>query len=116
MLLNIDDRETIAEMQERFNNSFPKLWLEFFDKAHGWNKASVERDKLDPGLVIAQIRHKHTTGTFQIKSTDKAGEIERIFKKVYGLFVQVCYYKNGRWVETEGLDDYTLAELSAMAE
>lgn len=115
MLLEIDDNKTISELQEKFNECFPGLFICFFNKPHHWNGESPIQLQIESTAKIGEIRHKHDPGIMNIKSWDKAGKIERDFRKLFGLNVQVFYYRNNRLVQTTETDDLTLKELSELS-
>lgn len=116
MQLEIDDNKTIGDLQEKFNECFPYLRLEFFSRAHGWHGHSLSQDSLAANITVGSITKKHHQGVLTILSKQKVGEIEKAFKQVYGLFVQVFYQANDCWFETRDTDDLTLEQLCCMAE
>lgn len=115
MILPVNDNESIAEIQDRFNEAFPGLKLEFFYEPHGWGEPSFSLRSIDGNQKIGEVRKHHEQGLLDIKSWYKAGEVEKLFKKAYGLFVQIYYLDNGVWVETRKSDDLSLAGLSRRA-
>jgi len=116
MLLDINDTKTVGELQDKFNECFPYLKLVFYKKAHGWHKHSIPGNEVDASKTIGEISRKHNQGLIPIRSKLKIGLIEQVFKKHFGLFVQVHYQVNGQWAETAATDDLTLQQLCCMAE
>lgn len=116
MQLEIDDNKTIGDLQEKFNECFPYLRLEFFSRAHGWQGHSLSQDNLAADTTVGSINKKHHQGVLIILSKQKVGDIEKAFKQQFGLFVQVYYYINNHWFETRYTDDLTLEQLCGMAE
>lgn len=116
MQLEIDDNKSVGDLQDKFTECFPYLRLEFFSKAHSWHGHSVLKDTLPANATVGSISKKHHQGILIILSKQKVGEIEKAFKQVFGLFVQIYYQACGHWFETRGTDDLTLEQLCCMAE
>jgi|SRR3954468_20175057 len=116
MQLSINDNKTLSEIQDKFNECFPHLKLEFYHKRHKQNYASLEEQRIKEDLKIGDIRKKHNRGILEIKSWDKTGDVEQRFQEVYGLYVQIFRLENGRWAQSVKTDELTLAEQSEAAE
>lgn len=112
MLLNIHDEMTVCDLQDKFNECFQHLKLEFYHGRHQWQKASSERDKISPNEKIAEIRTNHNSGVYEIKSWYKTGRVEQELRDLYGLYVQIFFRKNQEWVQSVSADDITLAHLN----
>lgn len=116
MQLEIDDNKTVGDLQDKFNECFPCLRINFFSRAHSWHGRSLSKDNIPANVTIGNITKKHQHGPLVILSTQRAGDVERAFKQQFGLFVQVCYQLNDKWIETKDTDDFTLEQLCCMAE
>ena len=112
MLLEIDDTKTVAELQERFSLCFPQLKIEFYHKRHHWQEDSAENLKINPQLLIGNVRKMHEPGVLEIKSWHKTGEVEQNFKDLFGLNVQVFYRDHHQWKQSIHSDNKTLSKLS----
>jgi hypothetical protein len=110
MLLTIYDNATIADLQDKFNECFPGLKIEFFSNPHHWKQASVEEEVIDPKVRIGDVRNKHDHGILEIKSWYQTGRVEQDFKRLFGLNVQIFRRENGKWRETVASDKLTLEE------
>jgi hypothetical protein len=115
MILNIHDNLLVQDVQERFSECFPNLKIEFYKTPHHWKKESSE-DCIDPKTTIGVIRKKHDPGTLEIKSSHTAGEVERNFKNLFDLNVQVFRNENGDWIQTTTTDTCTLNEQKEFSE
>jgi len=113
MLFEIDDSKTVGDLQERFSESFPGLRIAFYKHAHSWNHPSSPETEISQETSINEISKKHLPGILEIHSSDKAGDVEVKLKKIFGLFVQVLFQRNGQWIQTVNEDDKTLAALSS---
>jgi len=115
MLLEIDDDKTVQDLQERFAECFPGLKIEFYEKPHHWGDGNLIQLLIGPSANIGEIRNLHENGLLDIKSWDKAGEVETNFRKNFGLNVQVYYLKSQHWQQTTEKDDLTLKQLCELA-
>jgi hypothetical protein len=116
MLLSIRDNKTVSDLQDKFNECFPHLRLEFYHKRHKLNHASLEEQRIKEDLKIGEIRKKHNSGILEIKSWDTTGGIEQRFSEEYGLHVQIFRLENGHWVQSVKTDELTLAEQSEITD
>jgi len=115
MQLRIYNNETIGDLQDKFNECFPHLKLEFYRKPHSQQHASLEVDRIKGDWKIGEIRKKHNTGVLEIKSWEKAGDVKQHFKDEFGLYVQIFCKENDKWIQSEKSDKLTLAEQSEIA-
>jgi hypothetical protein len=115
MIIHIDDRYTVGDIQERFQKCFPLLKIEFYRTSHTWKKHSSLHDIIDPIDTIGSIRKTHEPGILDIKSWYQTGQVEREFKERFGLNVQIYRKRKGGWVQTISTDNLTLKEQSELA-
>ena len=115
MIMEIDDSKTIDDIQERFSLCFPYLKIEFYNQPHHWEESSEVKDLIDPGTLIGDIRKKHTPGVLEIKSWYKTGEVEQLFKKLFGLNAQIFRLEKNKWKQSTASDNMTLARQSEIA-
>lgn len=115
MLLKIYDHEKIDEIQDKFNECFPYLKLEFYTQPHKLHEASSTEHLIPPGTYIEDIRKTHESGILPIKSWDKTGHVEQEFKRMFGLNVQIFRLHKDKWIQTSDSDELTLKEQSDLA-
>lgn len=115
MLMQIDDSKTIDDIRERFSLCFPLLKIEFYDKPHHWEESSSEKHLIDSGTLIGDIRKNHATGILEIKSWYKTGDVERLFRKIFGLNAQIFRLEENGWKQSTASDNLTLAMQAELA-
>lgn len=115
MLLKIFDHEKIDEIQDKFNECFPYLKIEFYQQPHKWHEGSSTNFLIQPGSYIEEIRKTHESGILSIKSWDKTGHVEQEFKRLFGLNVQIFRLHKDKWIQTIDSDELTLKEQSDLA-
>ena len=115
MLIEIDDSKTISDLQDRFSLCFPYLKIEFYNTPHHWQEPSAGKHLLDPATRIGDIRRKHAPGILEIKSWYRTGQVEQLFKKLFGLNAQVFRLENNHWKQSTQSDDLTLGMQTQIA-
>ena len=116
MYLQINDRMTVEEVQDRFNECFPFLRLEFYSKPHDAFEGSDKKYQYNDKERIGSIRKKHTDGVLEIKSWDTTAKVEKGIKEMFGLNTQIFRYDAvGCWIQTTLSDELTLKQLSQFA-
>lgn len=113
--MKIFDHQKIDEIQDKFNECFPYLKLEFYSRPHDWYERSGSEHLIAPGTYIEEIRKTHESGILSIKSWDKTGHVEQEFKRMFGLHVQIFRLNKDKWIQTIDSDELTLKEQSDLA-
>ncbi|ULQ52477.1 hypothetical protein [Flavihumibacter fluvii] len=112
MFLEINDSTTIKEIQQTFSDFYPYLRICFFKKSHGKYEASDEKKMLSPDQLLGEVRKTHVSALLEIQPGYKVANVEEEFQRRFGLSVQVLKMEKGEWVQTTGMDDFTLKELN----
>lgn len=115
MHIEINDTTTLRSVQEVFWGYYPYLKLIFFKKPYKKRRALKVTDLIDPGKTIAEIRQTHISGLIEIMPLYKVADVENEFLQRFGLSVLVMQKERGNWVQTTGMDDFTLKELNELA-
>jgi hypothetical protein len=115
MILQIHDNLLISDLQEKFSKVFPCLKIEFYSKPHNIKKESSEAHKISSDKRIGDIRRNSNEGFLEIKSWVTVSQVEKDFRKQFGLNVQVFRKENGAWVMTSKTDGYTLSQQNEMS-
>ncbi len=106
----IEDGRTLKEIKKEFNDKFPLLKIEFYNKPHIKGQGSPKADTLDENLTIYQARSCHTAGDISINGNQKVSHLEEAFLTKYGLYVQVFHKSGEVWYQTTATDHWTLSE------
>ena len=112
MHIDINDTTRLGDIQEVFADFYPYLQLRFYRKQHKKYEASTEEDLLPPELTIAEVRQTHVSGLLEILPLYKTADVEREFSERFALSVQVLRKEKDGWVQTTGMDDFTLKDLN----
>ena len=114
-LLISDDRK-ISAIQKDFNELFPFLKLEFFNKPHAQFGLSPKRSMISASKNLGECRTLHNAGTISISSATTVVELEQSFSSIYGISVQVFRHSGKLWLETSVTDSWTLEKQNAEGE
>ena len=101
MLLEIDDNKTIGDLQENFNESFPFLKLEFYDRRYRTVKDFHLLFPLPASARVESIRRKHDPGICTIKSWYKTGKVEDDLWEMFGLNARIFRNERNKWVPAQ---------------
>ena len=108
MKLKIKSGKTLKQLQKEFQDEFPLLKIEFFNRPHRNEEASSKKDLQDTSLTVAEISKKQ--GEVAISGKTKTAELEQQFQTEFGLNVQVFRKSGNVWLETSTTDHLTLEE------
>jgi hypothetical protein len=114
MLLYISDHKTVEDLQDRFNNCFPYLKLEFYKDADD-GKECTKSNIVKPYTLIGDIRKKPGPEILDIKSWDKTSKIKQELRNRYGLNVQIFRLHEDHWIPTSYSDELTLKQQCELA-
>jgi hypothetical protein len=111
MVLQIDDTQTVGQLQDAFSRKFPQLKIAFSRTAHGWEELTDDSQFIPATHRIGTIRKPHAPGTIEIKRSHKVGEVEKKFRGCFGLNVQIFFRGRRDWIQTGKSDNLTIEEL-----
>lgn len=115
MIVEINDRQTIADITNAFNEAFPFLTIRFFKEPHQWGASSSLEQLIDDDRTIGQLGGVHNAGMMEIHGWHKTGAVEQAFNKLFRLYVQVFRHEGAAWVQTADTDPRTLEEQNEAA-
>jgi len=116
MILHINDNKRIEDLQERFNDCFPYLKLQFYHTSHKWLQQCDKSNLIDSSELVGAVRKKHFSGLLEIKSWHKTGRVEQDLRELFGLNAQIFRSHKTGWIQTSYSDDLTLKQQSEIAE
>ncbi|MFZ9387794.1 MAG: hypothetical protein ACO25B_07920 [Chitinophagaceae bacterium] len=115
MYIEINDNTTFREIQDVFSSFYPWLRLEFYQKGHKKYQSSPEREALPPGKKVSDFKKTHVSGLLEIRPPDKIATIEKELQTRFGLPVQVLRKQRNAWIQTTGMDSFTLKEANELS-
>lgn len=97
MILKINENKTIGELQDKFNECFPHLQIEFFK-----GELALKNDHpVESSLRLGAISKSHLNEDIEIKSWDRIGKIRHDLKKHLGLFVKIFCVQNSKRIQLD---------------
>jgi hypothetical protein len=112
MHIHIHDKTTLREIQDVFTTYYPYLQLRFYKQPHQHFEISSDKERLNEDLKMEEIRKTHVDGILDIMPNHRVSTVEDMFLKQFGLGVQVMKKERSEWVQTTGLDSYSLKEVN----
>lgn len=114
MHIEITDNTTFREIQEAFSDFYPYLKFEFYKRPHSKYEASSEKDLIDLSHSIDEVKETHVSGLLELLPASRVADVEKEFEYRFGLPVQILHKQKDKWVQTTGMDDFTLKELNEL--
>jgi hypothetical protein len=112
MHIHIHDKTTLGEIQHVFTTYYPFLQLRFYKHPHKHFDISPKKERLNEDFKIEEIRKTHIDGILEIMPNDRVSTVEDLFLNQFGLCVQIMKKEKSEWVQTTGLDSYSLKEVN----
>jgi hypothetical protein len=110
MHIDINDNTRLREIQEVFPDYYPYLGLAFYKK----HEASPEQELITAEKTIGELKQTHVSGLLEMMPFYKVADIEKEFGQRFDLSVQILRKEKDGWVQTTGMDDFTLKELNEL--
>lgn len=115
--ISVTGQKKLSTIQSEFTGKFPHLGLLFFPLEEA--KKAERGEQIRPhrsDQTVASVRTMAAKGDMSIHGNTTVGSLEGKFRDDYGLYVQVCYMREGKPVYTaESLNPVSLSELNRRA-
>ena len=106
----IDGKQTIADLKNLFNRSFPFLKIEFFRETCVNGKVNPKNKMITTNEVIVPLQRTMHLGKIAFTKQTTVGELEENFLNKFGICLQVFRKSGNIWLETTSTDDWTLEQ------
>lgn len=110
MIIDINDRVTIREIQKKFSSKYPYLEIQFFYHLPGKDNLLSKNELAPVDKTIGDIKKTHVSGLLEIRSSSTIADVESEMLMRFGLFVQILRKSNAHWILPDGADQLTLKE------
>jgi hypothetical protein len=107
--LHIWKDDSIINIQEKFSDLFPFLWIKIF-KHVGINKANGQNIMFCPEVKMSEINSNFKDGKLMVSSIMTVSELEQTFYDKFGLFVQVSRKNGSQVTESSLINNFILKE------
>lgn len=115
MIFDMNDHRTLGEIREAFSRRFPFLAIEFPNRPVKGKKIAPHKHLHPPDTTVGGISMAGHPGFLEIYPRLKVKDVEEVFKKDFGITVQVLRNMHGAWVLTSDRDHLTLDEENEIA-
>lgn len=116
MKLLISDKRKISAIQEEFNQLFPFLKIDFFQKLHKPRRDVPKSQIKLLHKTISEFRSTHKNGTLTVIPSMTVTELEKKLNETFGLSAQVFRKSGNVWLKTTVTDCWTLEEQNKQGE
>lgn len=114
--LHIEDNIKLVEVQEKVNNLFPYLKLEFYTVNGSDRLSPLHKIKDLDNKLVGDCRNIHASGVITIFPEMSVFDLENIFFQSFGLSVQVLRKAGNIWQQTSHTDSWSLEEQNKQGE
>ena len=113
--ISVTGNKKLKTLQKESNKKFPYLRLSVYPLSE---KKKSTKHSHDSEKRISEVRTKTNPGDISIHGRTLAGNIEKQFEKIFGLYVQVCYTTSDgqRCFTGSRLDEMNLTQLNKHGE
>jgi hypothetical protein len=109
MIIFINSKSQVSDIQRDFNGLFPYLKIELFKHKHGYLEASPRQAKLPHYLYLSDLATQLPT-QISVPESMTVQELEKMFEEQLGLHLQVFRKSGNLWLETTMTDGWTLKQ------
>lgn len=114
----ITKNKPIGQIKKEFNENFPALKIEFYNKKNRKREGFRFKGSLDENVkgtlssnaTIGQVCTIHGGGAVTITPSQTVVAVEQDFLTNYGLNVEVFYKSGDTWFQTTSTEHWTLSE------
>ena len=110
MILEINDKTTIKDIQKQFRKTYPFLKIEFSDKPHQFGEVTKGGHWYDPSFRLFKISRRNEVDYIEMQPWSRTGDVEEAFQRKFGLHPQIFRREEYQWIQTAGTDMFTLDE------
>ncbi len=104
MKLHIGKDHSVKEVQDEFNNNYPFLKIEFYDKSYGYRRLPAANPLFVSRRGGAGVNRSVSSSDGEIALSDlmTVSELEKKLHDQFGLSAQVFRKSGNLWMETSG--------------
>lgn len=106
--MKVDRNITVRELNNSFVKIYPYLKIKVYRKFHNPNQGSPSSEEIEEEVFLKDINEKLQSGEIVISDSLSVDNLEMIFRKKFGLSVQVFRKSGDQWLQTTTTDKWTL--------
>lgn len=108
MQIQINTETRIANAQNKFNEVYPFLKMDFYYKPHDINELSAVADMISSNELFSSVNTFLRPETIDIGEQRTVAQVEKEFYDKLGISMQVSRRSGDIWLQTSKTDDRTL--------
>lgn len=109
MIIFINSKSQVSDIQRDFNRLFPYLKIELFKHKHGYKEASPRQGRLPHYLYLSDLATQ-LPAQISVPESMTVLELEKMFEEQLGLNLQVFRKSGNLWLETTMTDGWSLKQ------
>lgn len=106
----IMERDTIHEVQKKFNDRFHYLKIEFFREPTIKGKGTNRKKMYLNDVALKDLHRLKKSGQIKLENKLTVSELETLFFSEFGLYTQVFRKSGNIWLETSATNHWTLEQ------
>ncbi|GLR17663.1 hypothetical protein [Portibacter lacus] len=114
--MKIRSNMTTEEVKNTFHNHYPMLKIEFYNKEHGNNEISSNKNLITEEVTLDYLNPDLNDGELSLNENIKVSDFEKLMEDYFGLYVQVFRKSGDQWLQTSITDSWTLGKQEAKGE
>ena len=104
-MLSIYTTDKVVDVKSRFNKVYPLLKLEFYSDGHMIFGGNARKDQIPDMTLLRTINPNIKDSEIAIYETKSVHDVERDFKTICGLNVQIFRKSGEQWLQTTSTDN-----------
>lgn len=108
--MKIQKSSTVQHIFDQFNDSFPYLKLEFYNKSHEDHKGNKSEDIISHSTLLSNVNPDLLEKDFILDEEMSVSDFEKMMKDTFNLNVQVFRKSNDLWLQTTATDHWSLGK------
>lgn len=105
---------SINHVKDEFHKHFENLKLEFFYHDHEVGEGSPKKDMVKGNMLLRDLSEQ-TQGHITYDENVTVADFEQLFRKDFGLNVQIFRHASKAWLETISTDKWSLRDANHRA-
>lgn len=108
MGIEVSNTKTIDVIEREFHAEFPYLKIEFYQT--GTSANSEDKNKVPGHKSFGTFKTPRPTGNISISPSLTVAELDKSFRRLFGISVLILRKSGKAWLETKLTDNWTLQE------
>lgn len=114
--MKVDKNISVEDLKNSFIKLYPYLSLRVYKKLHDHYEGSPASEEVGGEVLLSVLNSELESGEVVISDSLSVDRLETIFRKEFGISVQVFRKSGDQWLQTTSTDKWTLERQNKKAE